>query len=65
MSIPDPQQYVCLGGSLLCPAAYCRAFFSNNPFTFSFAKVFSFTSLTFLISFFHLKFSEMPISENI
>ena len=31
---------VCLGGTLLCPAASWGDFFSNMPFTFSFAKVF-------------------------
>ena len=31
---------VCLGGALLCPAASWGDLFSNNPFTFSFAKVF-------------------------
>ena len=31
-------------------------FFSNIPFTFSFAKAFFF----YVLSFFHLKFSEMP-----
>ena len=57
-----------LRGPLLCPAA-SWVLFSNNPFswsfainipyTFSFAKVF-FLLINYFLSFFHLKFSEMP-----
>ena len=39
MSNPGPQSYVCFGGPLLYPAASWGVFFSNIPFTFSFAKV--------------------------
>ena len=52
---------VCLRGPLLCPAVSWGYFFSNMSFTFSFAKVFSFT---FLVSFMWTS-QKCPISQNI
>ena len=58
----DPQySMVCLRGPLLCPAASWGDFVSNMSFTFSFAKVFSFT---FLASFMWTS-QKFPISQNI
>ena len=50
-----------LRGPLLCPAASWGDFVSNISFTFSFAKVFSFT---FLVSFMWTS-QKCPISQNI
>ena len=53
---------VCLGGTLLCPAASWGDFFSTMSFTFSFAAFAKdfFLLINSCLSFFHLKWSEMP-----
>ena len=60
---------VCLEGTLLCPAAFLRSwcfeFFQSFPLPFPLlAKVFSFQSISFLVSFI-LNSQKWPVSQNI
>ena len=53
---------VCFEGTLLCPAAFLRSwffdFFQSFPLPFPLLKFF--LLINYFLSFFHLKFSEMP-----
>ena len=53
---------VCLEGTLLCPAAFLRSWFFDvfQSFPLPFPLLKFFLLINYFLSFFHLKFSEMP-----